>query len=434
MNSALVKKCDFVIKNLVTNNSISYSKLIEELDKNSRFRTAGQRANAVQYLKQNSIEILYDNLDEKDLEYLEYLEYLGYIMEMAESGSTKIVYDSGLQIHFNDNEDKYNKATEYLASLGYTVKNEDNSDDMIDNIYTEYSGIDSTRQYMKDIGRFPLLSAKEEFDLFTKYQETKDIETKNLLINSNLRLVVSIAKYYVNKRSLPFLDLIQSGNTGLIKAIDRFRPNMGNKFSTYATHWIRQAILRSIGNDSRTIRMPIHALEQAAKNKSAQIALSEELDRKPTEKELIEYINKHTLLVSDKNPMTAEKLRLFDSVNEYSSVSLYKPAYTDNGEQDSELIDFLVSPDDTPDKIAERNALKVNIRKIMREVLIKAPRDYEVLSLRFGLEDDTPRTLTEISQIYGLSRERIRQVESNAIRKLRKNYKCRRELESYLKN
>ncbi|MBQ9024542.1 MAG: RNA polymerase sigma factor RpoD [Bacilli bacterium] len=259
---------------------------------------------------------------------------------------------------------------------------------------------DPVRMYLKEIGKISLLSLEEELELSKRIDEG-DEEAKSKLAESNLRLVVSIAKRYVG-RNLSFLDLIQEGNIGLMKAVDKFDSSKGYKFSTYATWWIRQAITRAIADQAKTIRVPVHMVETINKLKRVQRQMTLELDREPTEEELSKALN-----------MPEEKIREIIKIS-LDPLSLETPI---GEEEDSHLGDF-VKDDKTlsPEEYAINEVLKDEIGELL---LTLTEREEQVIKLRFGLIDGTCRTLEEVGTIFGVTRERIRQIEAKALRKLR---------------
>ena len=259
---------------------------------------------------------------------------------------------------------------------------------------------DPVRMYLKEIGRISLLSLDEELALSKRIEEG-DEEAKRILAESNLRLVVSIAKRYVG-RNLSFLDLIQEGNIGLMKAVDKFDSSKGYKFSTYATWWIRQAITRAIADQAKTIRVPVHMVETINKLKRVQRQLTLELNREPTEKEL-----------SDKLKIPEDKVREIIKIS-LDPLSLETPI---GEEEDSHLGDFVKDESSlSPEEYAINEVLKDEIAEVL---LTLTEREEQVLKLRFGLVDGTCRTLEEVGTIFGVTRERIRQIEAKALRKLR---------------
>ena len=259
---------------------------------------------------------------------------------------------------------------------------------------------DPVRMYLKEIGKVPLLSAEEEVEL-SKRIEKGDKEAKRKLAEANLRLVVSIAKKYVG-RGMLFLDLIQEGNLGLMKAVEKFDYRKGYKFSTYATWWIRQAITRAIADQARTIRIPVHMVETINKLIRVQRQLLQELGRDPLPEEIAEEMN-----------LTVEKVREIMKIAQ-EPVSLATPI---GEEEDSFLGDFI--PDDealAPADAAAYLLLKGQLEDVLETL---TPREEKVLRLRFGLDDGRPRTLEEVGQVFSVTRERIRQIEAKALRKLR---------------
>jgi RNA polymerase primary sigma factor len=254
--------------------------------------------------------------------------------------------------------------------------------------------------YLKEIGRINLLTSEEEFKYALQAVEG-DEYAKTMLAESNLRLVVSIAKRYVG-RGMAFLDLIQEGNIGLMKAVDKFDPTKGYKFSTYATWWIRQAITRAIADQARTIRVPVHMVETINKLSRIQRQLTQELNREPTDEEIAEKLG-----------IPVEKVREVYKISQ-DPVSLETPI---GEEEDSHLGDFVQDKNTlSPEEYAINEVLKDEIAEVL---LTLTEREEQVLKLRFGLIDGTCRTLEEVGTIFGVTRERIRQIEAKALRKLR---------------
>lgn len=271
---------------------------------------------------------------------------------------------------------------------------------------------DPVRMYLKEIGKVSLLSADEEIEL-AKRMETGDIEAKKRLAEANLRLVVSIAKRYVG-RGMQFLDLIQEGNLGLIKAVEKFDYRKGYKFSTYATWWIRQAITRAIADQARTIRIPVHMVETINKLIRVSRQLLQELGREPTPEEIAEQMG-----------MTEERVREILKISQ-EPVSLETPI---GEEEDSHLGDFI--QDDNVPVPADAAAFTL-LREQLGEVLdTLTEREQKVLKLRFGLDDGRARTLEEVGKEFNVTRERIRQIEAKALRKLRHPSRSRK-LKDYL--
>jgi RNA polymerase primary sigma factor len=271
---------------------------------------------------------------------------------------------------------------------------------------------DPVRMYLKEIGKISLLSLDEELELSKKAAEG-DEHAKNVLAESNLRLVVSIAKRYVG-RNLSFLDLIQEGNIGLMKAVDKFDASKGFKFSTYATWWIRQAITRAIADQAKTIRVPVHMVETINKLKRIQRQLTLELNREPTEDEL-----------ANKMGISIDKIREIFKISQ-DPLSLETPI---GEEEDSHLGDFIKDESNmSPEEYAINEVLKDDISLVLQTL---TEREEEVLKLRFGLEDGTSHTLEEVGNIFNVTRERIRQIEAKALRKLRHPSRSRK-LKEYL--
>ena len=259
---------------------------------------------------------------------------------------------------------------------------------------------DPVRMYLKEIGRISLLSGEEELELSVRIANG-DEAAKNILAESNLRLVVSIAKRYVG-RGLLFLDLIQEGNIGLMKAVEKFDYGKGYKFSTYATWWIRQAITRALADQARTIRVPVHMVETINKMARIQRQMTLELNREPSEEELAEKMG-----------ITVEKVREVMKISQ-DPVSLDTPI---GEEDDSHLGDFIKDERSmSPEEYATNEILKEEIQNVLMTL---QEREQEVLELRFGLVDGTSHTLEEVGKKFNVTRERIRQIEAKALRKLR---------------
>jgi RNA polymerase primary sigma factor len=324
-----------------------------------------------------------------------------------------------------DKPDKDEKAAKALASIKVGPKG----------VYTE----DSIRVYLQEIGRIRLLRPDEEIELARKIADLLQLEelaaqfeadhghhpdnkewaalvdmplikfrrrlmlgrrAKEKMVQSNLRLVVSIAKKYMN-RGLSFQDLIQEGSLGLIRAAEKFDHEKGYKFSTYATWWIRQAITRAIADQSRTIRLPVHLYETISRIKKTTKTLSQEFGRKPTEEEIAESME-----------MTIEKLR-FIAKSAQLPISLETPI---GKEEDSRLGDFIEADIENPEQDVAKNLLREDLEGVLATL---SPRERDVLRLRYGLDDGRMKTLEEIGQIFDVTRERIRQIEAKALRKLR---------------
>ena len=277
----------------------------------------------------------------------------------------------------------------------------EDGEDALDLSFVDGINIDDpVKVYLKEIGRVPLLSSDEEVELAQRMAEG-DVYAKKRLAEANLRLVVSIAKRYVG-RGMQFLDLIQEGNLGLIKAVDKFDYTKGFKFSTYATWWIRQAITRAIADQARTIRIPVHMVETINKVKKVSSQLLHENGHEPTADEISAALD-----------MPVDKVREIMRVAQ-EPVSLETPI---GEEEDSHLGDFIPDEDaPVPAEAASHTLLKEQLGSVLKTL---TPREAKVLSLRFGLDDGRPRTLEEVGKEFNVTRERIRQIEAKALRKLR---------------
>ena len=280
--------------------------------------------------------------------------------------------------------------------------------------YKEYADLssgkvyDNVKIYLKSIGKVPLLKTEQEKEIAKRIQ-AGDQDAKDELIEANLRLVVAIAKKYVG-RGLQFLDLIQEGNLGLVKAVDKFDYTKGFKFSTYATWWIRQAITRAIADQARTIRIPVHMVETINKLTRVQRQLVQELDREPTAEEIAERLGN----------ISAEKVREIQKIS-MEPVSMETPI---GEEDDSHLGDFIEDKHAlSPDEYATNELLKDEINNVL---MMLTERERKVIQLRFGLIDGRARTLEEVGKVFGVTRERIRQIEAKALRKLKHPTKSNR--------
>ena len=259
------------------------------------------------------------------------------------------------------------------------------------------------------------MTPEEEVQLAKLYAEIKDPEIKKRFIESNLRLVVSIAKHYVG-HGLLFMDLIQEGNIGLMRAVDRFDYTLGFKFSTYATWWIRQSITRAIADQGRTIRIPVHLNEQLQNNKAIRL-LGNELNREPTDLEVLEYMNKNKMVVQKNKILTIKDIEDFKHYSGNSIISLDVPVGDDANDRDSVLGDFI--PDEST-LMPEDEAEKSDLTETVRMVLAMLPeREAKVLRLRYGLDDGVQRTLEQVGKEFNVTRERIRQIEAKAFRRIR---------------
>ncbi len=314
---------------------------------------------------------------------------------------------------FDQDPEQIDEFFEHLQEMGIDVGNEsdeehemgpmEHDDFQFDDDLSLPPGIkinDPVRMYLKEIGRVPLLSAEDEVDL-AKRIELGDEEAKRRLAEANLRLVVSIAKRYVG-RGMLFLDLIQEGNMGLIKAVEKFDHTKGYKFSTYATWWIRQAITRAIADQARTIRIPVHMVETINKLIRVSRQLLQELGREPTPEEIAKEMDLSTDKVREIMKIAQEPVSLETPIGE---------------EDDSHLGDFIEDQEAlAPADAAAYELLKEQLEDVLDTL---TEREENVLRLRFGLDDGRTRTLEEVGKVFGVTRERIRQIEAKALRKLR---------------
>ncbi len=274
------------------------------------------------------------------------------------------------------------------------------------------SAYDSIQMYLKEIGRYPLISGNMEKELAKRIEEG-DVEARNLLAQANLRLVVSIAKKYANRSpDLTLLDLIQEGNLGLYKAVEKFDRTKGFKFSTYATWWIRQAITRALADQSRTIRVPVHMVETIAKYKQVVRRLTQDLGREPLPEEIAMEMN-----------LDVEKIYQIEKIDQ-STVSLESPVGDEGDDGKSKLGDFLA--DDkilSPAEESSRRIISDQVKEILNDL---PPKERKILEMRHGLTDGYTHTLEEVGKVFGVTRERIRQIEAKAHEKIRQHEKINR--------
>ena len=354
---------------------------------------AGKQKKGV--LEESEIRAEFKNLKLTDDQY----ELIVRVLEKNDIDVLQVVEDDDTDVHDDD--------------IDMIDENSDEEPDMLDLSIPDSINIeDPVRMYLKEIGKVPLLTAEEEIEL-AKRMENGDEDAKKRLAEANLRLVVSIAKRYVG-RGMLFLDLIQEGNLGLIKAVEKFDYNKGFKFSTYATWWIRQAITRAIADQARTIRIPVHMVETINKLVRVSRQLLQELGREPTPEEIAERME-----------IPVERVREILKISQ-EPVSLETPI---GEEEDSHLGDFI--QDDNVPVPADAAAFTLLKEQLVEVLGTLTERDQKVLRLRFGLDDGRARTLEEVGKEFNVTRERIRQIEAKALRKLRHPSRSRK-LKDYL--
>ncbi|MGI6738587.1 MAG: RNA polymerase sigma factor RpoD [Christensenellales bacterium] len=340
--------------------------------------------------QEDAVFALYESAKEKGvISYEEIFEALSKIELDPEEFENVLetLENLGVQVTRSTEDGKEEKAEEDASEIDLSVPEAVNIDDPV-------------RMYLKEIGKVPLLTAEEEVEI-AKRIEAGDESAKHELAEANLRLVVSIAKRYVG-RGMLFLDLIQEGNLGLMKAVEKFDYHKGYKFSTYATWWIRQSITRAIADQARTIRIPVHMVETINKLTRISRQLLQEYGRDPTPEEIANAMG-----------ITEQKVRDIMKIAQ-EPVSLETPI---GEEEDSHLGDFIPDEDAPAPAEAASSAL---MKELLWEVLdTLTPREAKVLRLRFGLDDGNPRTLEEVGKVFEVTRERIRQIEAKALRKLR---------------
>ena len=382
MNSSGRKEASQLAKRKIDAKQVEAVKALTELGKKNGSLTYSEIGKALSEINidKDQIEDIYDSLGAMGIEVI------------ADDEDDLEVNDKDLKKDEQE-EEKEEKEVEIAVPKGISID-------------------DPVRMYLKEIGKVPLLSGEEEISL-AKRMEDGDEEAKKKLCEANLRLVVSIAKRYVG-RGMLFLDLIQEGNLGLIKAVEKFDWRKGYKFSTYATWWIRQAITRAIADQARTIRIPVHMVETINKLIRVSRQLLQELGREPKPEEIAEEMD-----------MTVEKVREILKIAQ-EPVSLETPI---GEEEDSHLGDFI--PDNDAPAPAEAAAFSMLKEQLIEVLETLTPREQKVLKLRFGLEDGRARTLEEVGKKFEVTRERIRQIEAKALRKL-KHPSRSKKLKDYL--
>ena len=452
MSKKLIQKCSSIEKHFVKDNILNYDDLINELNKNADFRSAFQKNAALKYFRDKGVTIIMPD-KESDINSAQ----LEKLINMAKLNNSKVddfmILDVFPQEQFSvikkylkavnmydeqvfPDSDIYDKKSvkeldiakstlsaetaetaEYIEDTSQTYAEEDEeTTENTTNIQNYEFSSDTFKMYLNDIARFELLTPEEEFETFMAYKNG-NLKAKEKLVNHNLRLVVSIAKKYVGS-GLPIMDLIQTGNVGLITAVDKFDPELGNKFSTYAVYWIKQSILRSLSNDARLIRLPVHATEQGGKIKLARKQLFDKLNREPSVKEICDYMNENKMYSSSVTHLDEISIKLYmDFYDANCVVSLDTPVNTDT-DSDSVLGDFIPSNAKDPEVEAIGSSLSNAVYQVMHEFL--SAKEIDIINYRFGLNGYPKLTLDEIGKKYNVTRERIRQIEAKALHKLRR--------------
>ena len=321
-------------------------------------------------------------------------------LEFAKTKDNKVT-DEDIAEFFGANYVMPDEMIEQIHNDGIKIIEKQLTQEEIDFYLSDISPEDPVKMYLRDIGRVPLLSAEEEIEL-SKRIALGDKKAKDKLVEANLRLVVSIAKRYAGKSGMQFLDLISEGNLGLIKAVDKYDYTKGFRFSTYATWWIRQHITRAIADQAKTIRIPVHMVETINKINRISKKMLQSLGREPTLEELSKELD-----------MPEERIVEIQKIS-YDPISLETPV---GDEEDSKMGDFI--EDETslsPYEITSQGVVRVKLREILETL---TPREQKVIRLRFGLDDGYPKTLEQVGQIFNVTRERIRQIEAKALRKLK---------------
>lgn len=399
MNKELLKKLQKLERLAISRDrTLSDTEVVEELVTNKKCCTQFAFEETLKYFDTHNIFVYTEDSDKDDI----LLDDGEDIDILDESDDISALFKDN---HANDN-DSDNTASDDII--------DNKSDDTIDYDSIVVPSEDAVKLYLKDIGQVKLLEPKEEYDLAVK-AKNGDIEAQQSLINANLRLVVSIAKRYVGN-GVELLDLVQEGNLGLLKAIEKFDPTLGYKFSTYSTWWIKQSITRSLADSSKLIRVPVHMHEQYYKCKKAYKILLEEYCREPTAEEIVNYCNEKGMLVNKDSPITLQKYLDIRKIFDNPPISLSKPI---GDEEDSFLGDFIPDINSTPpDEEYEKKDMQYKVNELLSKVLNE--KEIQVLKYRYGFEG-YPMTLEEVGQIFHVTRERIRQIEAKALLKLRRS-------------
>ena len=406
------KRLESKLNNLsIEDNKIDFFDLRDYLFTNKDYRTKGQLSMAIDFLSNKGVVIT--NVPDGD-----FVNAIRKKVDIKKNESEDIVD--------LEKDDDVDLSSDLDLFMGSEIEEEE-EEVIEESSKNRYFNTNTTAfsLYLKDISNQDkqLLSSEQEIDLFTKLQQG-DESIKDFLIESNLKLVVSIAKYYLNTNSTMDLeDIVQEGNIGLMKAIDKFDPSLGYRFSTYATWWIKQSISRALSDQGRTIRLPVHLVEQALVfNKVHDILFYQSDGKEPTYEEIAKYANEHEYNRKSKNsdgvrsPLTASDVEFCTHNYNSSPVSIDMKIGED---EDSCLRDFIEDTiSESPWHYTEKKALRESLVKAMHKVLNE--KEIKVIILRFGLDSHEPRTLQEVGDIIGVCRERIRQIEETAKRKLRR--------------
>lgn len=376
-NSGLEEVCGIVLKKAGSDQEIHEKEIMELAEKH--------------HLSEDDLDALFEWCNEKGIAVQESAEELE---ELADREDDAVEEEDADAEETGDEEEDADEVSE-----PYQEKNK------------RESSKDSVKLYLQQIGEIPLLTAEEERDLAKRYKETKDPAAKDQMISSNLRLVVSVAKDYTG-RGLSFLDLIQEGNMGLVRAVEKFDYERGFRFSTYAIWWIRQTMVRAIADQSREIRLPVHMTETIVKLNRISRDLTQELGRDPTPEE-----------IAAKMPgMSPERISEIQKIA-MEPVSLETPA---GDEENSTLSDFIEDEKAvSPDEYASNQYLHEEVDKILKDL---PEREEKILRMRFGLDDGKPKTLEEVGRVCNVTRERIRQIETKALRRLNRSFATREDL------
>lgn len=330
-------------------------------------------------------------------------------VSVAEDSLLTMLVEKYKDIDLNEVEDVKKFLTDNGIKITDSIQDYSIDEKEYENIISQINANDPVKMYLKEIGNIPLLSAEEEKELSRRMVEENDKVARDRLIDSNLRLVVSIAKHYQNMHNMPFLDLIQEGNLGLMRAVEKFDYNKGFKFSTYGTWWIRQSITRAISDQARLMRLPVHMVETISKYNKAVKELLQELGRDPSIDEIASKLNTTVQKVMEIQKISQDPISLESKMGH---------------EEDSKIGDLI--PDEntlSPADVAQQNMLKEQLMGVLESL---TPREQKVIRLRYGLDDTHPRTLEEVGREFSVTRERIRQIEAKALRKLRHPAKLKR--------
>jgi len=431
-NKKLALKCDNLIKKY-KGGVISVTAIAGELGKNKKYRDERHLMQAVRYMEENGMEVIQDrNVNGLDVS--------GHAMLFSPDEIPDDACGNGWDMEdvAGDTENVPSDTEFETSGIEGITATEDNEeygtsgDGQVSRVTpdTEYIESDTFAAYVNDMNSLgqELLSADEEAETARRAKDG-DAKAFSMMVNANLKLVISIAKRYIG-HGLDFPDLIQEGNIGLMTAVRKFDPDMGFKFSTYATHWIRQAIMRSIANTARAVRLPVHVIEQARLNARAYAELYGKTGKTPSDRELAAYINENKMFSSSATThITPETIQLYSQFYSNNIISLDTPVGED-GDDTSTIGDFIEDKRSGVEDFVMRNELQRSVGDVFRKVL--TPKEIQILKMRFGIGGEPQMTLEEVGVRFRVTRERIRQIEAKALYKIRRSVFAKQKLKDFV--